>query len=179
MKTPAGVVEIFLNPGEYYFGDRDTRIRTVLGSCVAISLWHPKRLIGGMCHYVLPGRQRDCAEPFDGKYADEALHLLIQEITKAGTGLDEYEVKMFGGGNMFPNPERCRNDHIGRKNALAGRRLMNKHGILHKGADLAGTGHRNVIFDMWSGDVWVRRVSLGPEPEQCPKCVLGTSCLAK
>lgn len=179
MKTPAGVVEIFLNPGEYYFGDSDTRIRTLLGSCVAITLWHPKRRIGGMCHYMLPSRPSDPTEPFDGKYADEALHLLIQEITRAGTGLHEYEVKMFGGGNMFPNPERCRNDHVGRKNALAGRELMNKHGILHKGADLEGTGHRKVIFDMWSGDVWVRRVSLGDEPEQCKQCANGESCYGK
>ena len=179
MKTPAGTVEIFLKPGEYYFGDSDTRIRTLLGSCVAITLWHPLRRIGGMCHYMLPGRPRDAAEPFDGKYADEALQLLIAEIVRAGTELQEYEVKMFGGGNMFPNPGRCRNDHVGRKNAQAGRRLIAQHGVRSKGGDLEGTGHRNVIFDMWSGEVWVKRASLGDEPEQCLKCAIGKACFGK
>ena len=179
MKTPAGIVEIFLKPGEYYFGDSDTRIRTLLGSCVAITLWHPERRIGGMCHYMLPGRPRDAKLPFDGKYADEALQLLIAEIIRAGTELQEYEVKMFGGGNMFPNPERCRNDHVGRKNAQAGRRLMAQHGISSKGGDLEGTGHRNIVFDMWSGEVWVKRVSLGDEPEQCIKCAIGKTCYGR
>ena len=28
MKRPSHVIEIFLQPGDFYFGDRDTRIRT-------------------------------------------------------------------------------------------------------------------------------------------------------
>ena len=48
MKKPADAIEIFLHPGEFYFGDRHTRIRTLLGSCVSIILWHPRLLIGGM-----------------------------------------------------------------------------------------------------------------------------------
>ena len=179
MNIPAASVEIFLSPGEHYFGDGDTRIRTLLGSCVAITLWHPQRRIGGMCHYMLPGRPRDAAMSYDGRYADEALQLLIGETARAGTALQEYEVKMFGGGNMFPNPGRCRNDHVGRKNALAGRRLMQQHAIRSKGADLEGTGHRNVIFDLGSGAVWVRRVSLGKEPEQCLRCAMGKACYGK
>ena len=50
MKKPQSVIEIFLQPGELWFGDEQTRIRTILGSCVAVTLWHPGRRIGGMCH---------------------------------------------------------------------------------------------------------------------------------
>ena len=31
-----GVVDIFLRPGDYFWGDARSRIRTILGSCVAI-----------------------------------------------------------------------------------------------------------------------------------------------
>lgn len=186
MKTPTGIVEIFLNPGEYYFGDRHTRVRTLLGSCVAITLWHPRRLIGGMCHYLLPGRARDAlqdAQDFDGKYADEALFLLIGQLTRAGTRLQDYEVKMFGGGNMFPralpHPTRCSRDHVGRKNALAGRELVRRHGLQAKGEDLEGAGHRNIIFDLWSGEVWVKHVTLGSAPAQCGNCEERPSCCGK
>ena len=52
------ILEIFLQPGEFYFGEGKTRIRTLLGSCVAITLWHPRLHIGGMSHYMLPSRPR-------------------------------------------------------------------------------------------------------------------------
>lgn len=183
MKTPAGIVEIFLSPGEHYFGDRHTRVRTLLGSCVAITLWHPHRRIGGMCHYLLPGRARDQAQGFDGKYADEALFLLIEQLTCAGTCLHDYEVKMFGGGSMFPpaptHPTRGGRDHVGCKNAMAGRELVRRHGMQAKGEDLEGAGHRNIIFDLWSGDVWVKHVALGAAPAQGGNCEEKPSCCGK
>ena len=54
MRMPDGVVEIFLQPGEWYFGDRHTRIRTVLGSCVSAVFWHPDRLDPAHRHHCLP-----------------------------------------------------------------------------------------------------------------------------
>ena len=55
--APDYVLEIFLQPGEFYWSDAFTRIRTVLGSCVALCVWHPKKNIGGMCHYILATRE--------------------------------------------------------------------------------------------------------------------------
>lgn len=157
MRKPPHVIEIFLNPGEYYFGDRDIRIRTILGSCVSITLWHPKLLIGGMCHYMLPSRNGGGAVQADGKYADEALGLLFDEIRRTGTAIEDYEVKMFGGGNMFQRQVKAGQGHIGIKNAEAGRHLVQRHGLRLASADLGGAGHRTVLFDIWSGHVWVRQ----------------------
>ena len=157
MRKPPHVIEIFLNPGEFYFGDRDIRIRTILGSCVSITLWHPKLLIGGMCHYMLPSRQGRGSKLADGKYADEALGLLIEEIRRSGTALEDYEVKMFGGGNMFQRQVNAGQGHIGIKNAEAGRHLVKRHGLRLASEDLGGAGHRTVLFDIWSGHVWVRQ----------------------
>ena len=64
--------EIMLQPGEFFFGQDDTIIRTHLGSCVAITMWHPEQKRGGMCHYMLPSRARS-DDPLDGRYADEAI----------------------------------------------------------------------------------------------------------
>ncbi|HUX31801.1 MAG TPA: chemotaxis protein CheD [Thiobacillus sp.] len=163
MRKPPHVIEIFLNPGEFYFGDRDIRIRTILGSCVSITLWHPKLLIGGMCHYMLPNRQARGSKLADGKYADEALWLLFEEIRRSGTAIEDYEVKLFGGGNMFQRLVNVGQRHIGLKNADAGRSLLKHHGLRLASEDLGGAGHRTVIFDIWSGHVWVRQLA--------PKCV--------
>ncbi|MBZ0106806.1 MAG: chemotaxis protein CheD [Sulfuricella denitrificans] len=168
MKKPAHVVEIFLQPGEYYFGEQDIRIRTVLGSCVSITMWHPRRLIGGMCHYMLPAGHDRRERTADGKYADEAFALLVGKAQEYGTALEEYEIKLFGGGNMFPARVRNGKDHVGKKNAEAGKELIERHGMRSVAEDLGGSGHRTVIFDIWSGHVWVRRFEPGM-PGVCDK----------
>ena len=54
MRKTAGIAEIFLQPGELYFGGRHTRIRTLLCSCVSQVSWRPELLVGGMRHLILP-----------------------------------------------------------------------------------------------------------------------------
>ena len=99
---PDQVFEIFLRPGELYWSnDSATRIRTLLGSCVAICLWHPRRKIGGMCHYLLPRRSDRAGAGPDPRYGDEAMELFLAEIGAATTRPSQYVAKVFGGGNMF------------------------------------------------------------------------------
>ncbi|MGZ5000925.1 MAG: hypothetical protein ACXV7F_11535 [Methylomonas sp.] len=100
------------------------------------------------------GRQ---TEP-DGRYADDAMALFMSELSKTGTWPVDYDVKMFGGGDQFP-------DHAGNmfsvpdNNILVGRQLLQQLGFTIKAEHLGGTGHRNVIFDVWSGKVWIKHVS--------------------
>lgn len=161
-KAPDRVMEIFLQPGEFYFGDRDTRIRTILGSCIAVVLWHPRLLIGGMCHYMLPGtrKQRRPGE-LDGKYADDAMLMFMQELAQSGTQPKDYEVKMFGGGNQFPGKDCTAAMSVPDRNVETGHQLLAYHGFTLKAEDQGGTGHRNVVFDVWSGNAWVKHVSKG------------------
>jgi chemotaxis protein CheD len=185
MKKSAHTIDIFLKQGAVYFGDRDTHIRTVLGSCVAVTMWHPELLIGGMCHYMLPTRQprgpalycriRNApigfpsrrapgAKALDGKYADEALELMFAEIQRSGTRPDEYRIKLFGGGNMFPDTTRLRPQHVGLKNIEVVTGLLAHHGLKVSAEHLGGIGHRNLIFDIGSGHVWMRHQEPIPPP---------------
>ena len=34
---------------------------------------------------------------------------------------------------------------------------MTQYGFEVHAEDMGGAGHRNIIFELWSGDVWVRR----------------------
>ena len=165
-------IDIILQPGEFYFGDKETRISTLLGSCVAITLWHPKKSIGGMCHYMLPSPKfRTNPLQLKGKYAEDATKMFLQEIKAAGTLPSEYQVKVFGGGNMFSkiiDPPHCTPSYsncfeslsckiIACKNALIAPYLLKKYGFKIASHDLGGTQHRKVIFEVWSGDVWLRK----------------------
>jgi chemotaxis protein CheD len=156
MDQLANAIDIFLQPGEVYFGEQDTRIRTLLGSCVAVVMWHPHLLVGGMCHYMLPKHHGKKRDTLDGRYADEAMELMLREIRNAGTQPREYQVKLFGGGHMFSAHQAMSCDHVGAKNVEVARRLMKQHGFSSCAEQLGGIGHRNIFFEIWSGNVWVR-----------------------
>jgi chemotaxis protein CheD len=156
-------IDIFLQPGDFYFGDQETRIRTILGSCVAITLWHPRLLIGGMCHYMLPMRhQRNKLPELDGRYANDAMALFLGELKKTRTWPADYQVKIFGGGDQFPHhePNQYQSISLPENNIYIGHSLLKQHGFTIKAVHLGGTGHRNIIFDVWSGEVWVKHVDI-------------------
>jgi chemotaxis protein CheD len=167
VQASADVLEIFLQPGEFYFGEERTRIRTLLGSCVAITLWHPRLRIGVMSHYMLPGRPKTAAgQSLDGRYADDVMLMFQRELQRTRTRPREYQVKIFGGGRMFQPPQKSgSHTDISERNIEAGHQLILQHGFDLAVHDLGGAGHRNVILDLWSGDVWVRKSPLGqPTP---------------
>jgi chemotaxis protein CheD len=164
MDCPEDTREAVLQPGDFHFGDRTTRIRTLLGSCVAITMWHPRALIGGMCHYLLPERPDQppgspTAPPdrLDGRYAEDAVDLFLAEIRAAGTSPTEYVVKMFGGGNQFP--QWSADGGVAGRNVEAGLALLARHGLPLRATHLGGHGHRHVILDLWDGEVWVRHIA--------------------
>lgn len=170
MKIPLHAVEIFLQPGELWFGDDNMRVRTILGSCVAVTLWHPQRRIGGMCHYMLPTRgRRKGGQNLDGKYADEALDLLVREMIEAGSRPAEYEAKLFGGGRMFHGMETSL--HVPDNNVATARQLATRHGFRVVAQHLGGHGHRQVILDIWSGNAWLKHTPL-PPAERAPPALL-------
>jgi len=147
-----------LKPGEMHWGDTDTRIRTILGSCVAICLWHPVLKIGGMCHYLLPARRvRESSEPLDGRYGDEAVEMLMKELNKTHTKPKDYVVKVFGGSNMFSEIIKDGNINVGERNIEKSAELMKLHGFQIHSRDMGGTEHRSILFDIWSGDVWLKK----------------------
>lgn len=172
MSPPDHIEEVFLKPGDFHFGNRNTRIKTILGSCISITMWHPKLHIGGMCHYMLPSRNNTRLEKLNGKYADEALTLFLRKIQAIGTRPGDYEVKMFGGGNMFPSigradtcspgasPEEildCKN--VSCKNKAMAAYLAKTHKLNVTVLDLGENTHRQIIFELWNGHVWVRKVN--------------------
>jgi chemotaxis protein CheD len=154
---PSEVREEVLNPGQLSFGGGELRLKTMVGSCVAVTLWHPTLRVGGMCHYLVPSRERAHSGELDGRYANEALELLMRSVRRTGTPSEQWQVKVFGGGNMFPNLQGTAAGHVGDRNVEVARELLRHHGLRLLAEDVAGLVYRNVVFNVWSGEVWVRR----------------------
>lgn len=147
---------VVLEPGDFYFGRGHTRISTLLGSCISITLWHPRKRIGGMCHYMLTERNAQNSRPpdipLDGRYALEAFALFLQHVAAAGTRPSEYQAKLFGGSNMFDGGSTGKMD-IGPRNIQYGRQLLASKNIALMAEHVGGSGRRKLHFELWSGDV--------------------------
>ncbi len=149
--------------GEHWFGDGAVRLTTLLGSCVALCVWHPVRHIGGLAHIVLPRRDRSklptgpATESLDPRYADEAIMLFHAEAEQFGSRLCEYHAKVFGGGDMFDSSEkRTAVMEIGKRNIEAVETLLAAERVTIRSRHLGGQGHRKLVFDLVSGDVWLK-----------------------
>lgn len=151
--------DVFLKPGDCFVGHRGQRVHTLLGSCVAITLWHPPTGAGGMCHFLLAGRPPGASE--DTRYGDVALGAMVRGLARLGVRARDCEAKLFGGGAMFG---RHGPYHIGRRNGEGARALLAQHAIVVCAHSLFGRGHRKVVFDLKTGDVWVQHApgAVGP-----------------
>ena len=170
MNPAEGVMDIFLQPGECFVGDAGYRIRTLLGSCVSVTLWHPVKRIGAMSHFLLSSRDGNGRVfELDGRYGDEAMWLLLRDLVAAGVAPAECKAKIFGGGNMFPGRHKTYHVNIGHGNGETARRLLRSYGIPILSESLFGVGHRNIIFDVATGDVWSRQIKPVPAPPRLVK----------
>ena len=143
MTTREPLKTVVLDPGDFYFGGGHTRISTLLGSCVSITLLHPRKRIGGMCHYMLTERKRPPDANLDGRFASEAFEMFLQHVEKAGTRPSEYQAKLFGGANMLAGPSGKQMD-IGPRNVAHGRQLLASKNITLMAEHVGGSGRRKL-----------------------------------
>ncbi len=156
-----GINEVFLHPGDFYFGGPETRIVTLLGSCVSITVWSPRLRVGGMCHFMLPSRGViPEGASYDGRFGDEAMLLLMKKIWNLGADPFEFEAKVFGGANMFQLQCQKNEMNVGDRNIEMALILLQRYEIPIKAKHLGGDGHRKLMLDVWNGDVWLKHQPL-------------------
>lgn len=166
----APTISVFLAPGDYFVGDSRYRVHTLLGSCVSITLWHPQRRLGAMSHFLLAERGLTRVSPnapprphlppalaLDARYGVEALALMLADLAELGVQAAACEAKIFGGGDMFPGQQRGTGMNVGQRNGGAARAMLQAHGIRVVSHSLFGIGHRKIVFDLATGDVWSRQ----------------------
>lgn len=138
--------ELYLMPGQIWFGGGDFRLRTILGASVVVTLWQPLRRVGGMCHL----RQDSPSSP-------SSLAELFKAMAAAGTQPEECDIRLFGGGRMFSNLACRKNDDaLQRQTIQTTREQIHASGARIAHEQLGGNGHRQLLFDITSGDTWLR-----------------------
>lgn len=160
--------EIFLYPGDLYFGRAPTIVSTLLGSCVAVTLWHPTENIGGMCHVVLPELPGDSCDinkndsdsgRCNMRYADCAICEFAKQTAKFKTKAADYEVHIYGGSDMFPHMKKPEGMKVGDRNIEKTKELLKLYKFNVKEIDAGGSNSRKIKLDLSDGSVDVRKTS--------------------
>ncbi len=131
--------------GQHYVTDHvETMVSTLLGSCVAACLHDPVRRVGGMNHFLLPGRRGDLEN--DLRFGVHAMELLVNALLAAGARRERLEAKLFGGAHVLEGL----ND-VGRQNSDFALSFLETEGIRYLGGSLGGANARRVQFWPASG----------------------------
>ena len=156
--------DIHVHSGGVWFGGGAVRLRTLLGSCVAITLWHPRLRLGGICHFVTARAPAAKRSARNGIYGDSAMELLQEAIAAARLEPHELEAKLFGGGQMLvgssDGSKPCLPSRVQCSNIAMGRELVERYGHRLVAEHLGGWGHRNLVFDLTTGLAWLKHTPL-------------------
>jgi len=146
---------IYLKPGEVVISREPVLISTVLGSCVAVTMFSPGKGIGAICHAMLPD---NTGRAVDLRYVDTALRHLYLKIVEYGAEKDLI-VKMFGGAQVLDvgNCEQPRRT-IGDQNVASALEILDSLRLTVYSADTGGLVGRKLFFCTRHGDVFVRRM---------------------
>jgi len=146
-----------IEQGGFYFGDDEDDIYTLLGSCVAVTLWHPTLKLAGMCHILLPERGQDKSST---RFADCAVKKFLEMIHSNKTKPHQYEVGVYGGGNMFPLINKSNKELLGTRNVNKMESLLILEGFRVKYKDAGGEVARKLILNRHTGSITLEHVKI-------------------
>lgn len=153
--TPVGQRSVYLHPGQLLVALVPTTIVTILGSCVAVSLFDPQLGIGGLNHFLLP--QWADTSVSNTRFGAPAMRRLMEEMRLKGADPRRLEAKIFGGGCVL-DAMRDSGSQLGEQNVLLARSFLDDWGVPVVASDTGGFRGRKLRFDTGSGEVWIRQV---------------------
>ena len=162
MRPPRRPVDVFLAPGELTVHAQPARVKTILGSCVAVCLCDPRAGVGGVNHFLL-------ARPASGDHADTrygcvATPRLIERVCQAGALRHRLQAAVIGGAHPLvtngggPAPSDRAAHRIGAENAAVALTLLEAAGIRVVHQDTGGPCGRKLLFNTGTGELLVRKL---------------------
>ena len=146
--------KFFLKPGEVVITYEPSLVSSVLGSCVAVTMFSPARRIGAICHAMLPGGG---GRDNDLRYVDIALRHIYWKMIESGAM--DMVVKLFGGARVldvggYVSEKRT----VGEQNVLQAEMMLAELGLEIAARDTGGSQGRKLYFCTRDGDVYLHRM---------------------
>lgn len=149
-------VNVYLKPGEVIVSRNPILVSTILGSCVAITMYSPSKNIGAICHAVFPNNVNKGASLH---YVDTAIRHIYRKMTEYG-GIAGMVVKLFGGARVLNSDYSDNRKSIGELNVLQAKNTLLHLDLQIAREDVGGSRGRKLLFSIKTGDVHLRRLRL-------------------
>lgn len=148
---------VHLSPGQLVVTREACVVSTVLGSCVAVTMFHADSALTAICHAMLDQpRAREevrSGDPARFRFMSHAVPEMIAAYRRAGVRPRAVEVKLFGGANVIGGPPGGDRLEIGSANVAAARRLLATAGFVVAAENTGGDQGRKILFDTVTGEV--------------------------
>jgi chemotaxis protein CheD len=125
-------------------------LTTILGSCIAVTLYSPQLKMGMLSHVVLPKSTGTTAYP--AKFADTAVPYMLSVLQNRGVRADSLVAKIAGGSCMFGAIKPMQ---IGEANVEATLAALAEANIRVAAQHVGGTVGRRVFFELATGAITV------------------------
>jgi chemotaxis receptor (MCP) glutamine deamidase CheD len=87
-----------IHAGGVFVSKDSARVRTLVGSCIAVCMYDPIAGVGGMNHFMLPRGDR---EGNPARFGAESMELLIDGLLQNGAKRDRLRAKVFGASRVL------------------------------------------------------------------------------
>lgn len=142
----------YLKPGEIYFGLEPARVITVLGSCVAVTMYHRPQRIGAICHAMMPTRG-NAGKDNIFQYVDTSLDWMFAQFASRRILPRDLEIKLFGGAGMFTSRRGGEQALlVGERNIGMALKVIDAKGLKITAWDVGGDRGRKLTFFTATGE---------------------------
>jgi chemotaxis protein CheD len=145
--------DYFLLPGYVYISKDSSLISTVVGSCVAVSLWDYEKELGAMANFLYP-IVKDKSQAVVS-YGNIAITCMIKLFIGEGSKLEHLTAQVFGGAiNPLGGCEK-----IGLENVHIAQKLLASKHIPITSEDVGGTMGRKIVYNTLYNEAIVYKVN--------------------
>lgn len=153
MSGPRVRADIFLAPGQLVVHRGPIRVKTIVGSCVAVCLWDVKRRAGGVNHYLLA--QPTARDTPDNRFGTVAISTLVEKMIQAGVAACDLRAAVIGGGHPVRS---MKPGIVGDDNTRVALDTLRQRTIRIVRQETGGDHGRKLLFNTLSGELIVRNL---------------------
>lgn len=159
------LLEVYLLPGELHVAREPAIIRTILGSCVGVTLWSERLGVGALCHSLLPRHPENASAnsrlslQHSRRYLDFSIRDMARQFDQLGAVRSEVQVKLFGGADvLLVGNAASSKPTVGKMNCEAALEVVKSEGLAVVASSLGGTTGLSIRFNTMTGVVLLKRL---------------------
>jgi chemotaxis receptor (MCP) glutamine deamidase CheD len=140
---------VYLVPGTLYAAQAPCVITTLVGSCVAVTMWSRRLLVGGMNHYLLPKQAHSIEQ--SPRYGETALAMLLARMQCLGCRGEDIEARIYGGAAVLASL--AAGTSLGEQNIAMAWRFIHANALHVADEQAGGRSARRLALDVETGRV--------------------------